>query len=204
MKRLFSLPFLVENYLADTEHLTLEEHGAYCLLLFHMWREQGSLPDDPDYLARKLRIHKNKWLALRSRLLPFLQFYGPESGQRMTQKRLQEQYNYAANNHARAASKASKAATTKWERHRLLQAICAPGNAPSTASSTAQCNASAVPYLREDITTTFLEPTREGADERELVYERDEQAPARQAKPNKLIEAAMRAKANGRRLTSKG
>ena len=38
MSKLTSMPFLVDAYIADTTHLSLEEHGAYLLLLFAMWR----------------------------------------------------------------------------------------------------------------------------------------------------------------------
>lgn len=42
-RELFSMPFMVGRYLEKTERLTLEEHGAYLLLLCGMWRNKGSL-----------------------------------------------------------------------------------------------------------------------------------------------------------------
>ena len=33
-----ALPFFTDAYLGDTQHLTLEEHGAYQKLLYIAWR----------------------------------------------------------------------------------------------------------------------------------------------------------------------
>jgi uncharacterized protein YdaU (DUF1376 family) len=49
------IPFFIGDYLADTMHLSLEEHGAYLLLIFHYWRT-GPVPDDPAAIARIMRI----------------------------------------------------------------------------------------------------------------------------------------------------
>lgn len=50
-------PFYPADFEADTSHLTLEEDGAYNRLLRLMWMTPGcSLPDDPQWLARRLRV----------------------------------------------------------------------------------------------------------------------------------------------------
>jgi uncharacterized protein YdaU (DUF1376 family) len=37
------MPIYVANLLADTNHMTTEEFGAYCLILFTMWQQGGRL-----------------------------------------------------------------------------------------------------------------------------------------------------------------
>lgn len=47
------------DYLMNTRHLTLEQHGAYTLLLDWSW-ENGPIPDDPKVIARILGVHTNR------------------------------------------------------------------------------------------------------------------------------------------------
>lgn len=66
------MPMYWDAYLADTTHLTCEEHGAYLLLLAAMWRRDGSVPNsDPD-IARILHLGPAKWRRIKQRLSPFL------------------------------------------------------------------------------------------------------------------------------------
>lgn len=59
-KRNHFLPWWVGDYLADTSHLTTEQHGAYLLLLAHEWRT-GPLPLDPAQLAQIVRMAPGAW-----------------------------------------------------------------------------------------------------------------------------------------------
>lgn len=87
-----ALPFWTDAYLADTTHLTTEQHGAYCLLLFKMWRMPDcNLPDDPKLLARLAGITPAKWPGVWSVLKDF--FLLADNG-RWTQKRLTKERDY--------------------------------------------------------------------------------------------------------------
>lgn len=61
------MPLYVADYLADTGHLSTEEHGAYLLLIMHYW-QHGSLPDDDAKLARICRLSLKKFKSTRSHL----------------------------------------------------------------------------------------------------------------------------------------
>ncbi|MEM8615327.1 MAG: DUF1376 domain-containing protein [Pseudomonadota bacterium] len=45
-------PLYVGDYRKDTYHLGPREHGAYLLLLFHLWESDGTMPDDVRLVRR--------------------------------------------------------------------------------------------------------------------------------------------------------
>lgn len=67
MSKAPSMPMYWDAYLADTTHLTTEEHGAYLLLLAAMWRRNGCVPDDDKDNARILGLSASKWRKTKSR-----------------------------------------------------------------------------------------------------------------------------------------
>ena len=72
MSKAPAMPMYWDAYLADTTHLTTEEHGAYMLLLAAMWRRDGSVPDDDKDNARIIGLTVAKWRKIKSRLSVFL------------------------------------------------------------------------------------------------------------------------------------
>lgn len=67
-----AIPLFGDAYLADTRHLTLEEHGAYLQLMMIAWRIEGCcLPDDDKRLARMLGISLGKWEKLKPTVMDF-------------------------------------------------------------------------------------------------------------------------------------
>jgi uncharacterized protein YdaU (DUF1376 family) len=63
------MPLYTADYLADTGHLSTQEHGAYILLIIHYW-QTGSLPDDEDRLARIAKLTAAEWRKARPILGP--------------------------------------------------------------------------------------------------------------------------------------
>lgn len=53
-------PFYPGEYLADTAHLTTEEHGAYLLLLCHAWNHDGLIPEAESRRAAICKMHTNR------------------------------------------------------------------------------------------------------------------------------------------------
>jgi len=63
------MPLYIAEYLADTSRLTIEQHGAYLLLIMDYWRN-GPPPDSPEVLARIVGASAKQWEAIASGLLP--------------------------------------------------------------------------------------------------------------------------------------
>jgi len=82
-----------DAHIADTGTLTLEEQGAYRLLLDHLWIKGGHLPDNDKEIARLLRIPVKKWQKIKERLRDYLLI----DKDTITQERLQRDYKSAMN-----------------------------------------------------------------------------------------------------------
>jgi uncharacterized protein YdaU (DUF1376 family) len=68
------MPVFIGDYLADTMHLSTEQHGAYLLLLFHLWR-RGSLRDDDAVLAKISGLGESGWNLHRPVLAEFFKIH---------------------------------------------------------------------------------------------------------------------------------
>jgi uncharacterized protein YdaU (DUF1376 family) len=67
-----ALPLLTDAYIADTQHLTNEEHGVYLRLLMFAWRTRDcSLPDDDKRLALMVGATAKKWARLKPVVMAF-------------------------------------------------------------------------------------------------------------------------------------
>ena len=72
-----ALPYIqlyVADYLADTQHLTTEEHGAYMLLIFSYW--QTGKPLRIDRLATVARLSNERWANVEETLKEFFHVVG--------------------------------------------------------------------------------------------------------------------------------
>lgn len=60
-----ALPLWTDAYLADTAHLSYEEHGLYFHILMTMWRTPGcQIPNDPEWVNKRFRGNANAVLTL--------------------------------------------------------------------------------------------------------------------------------------------
>lgn len=84
MAELPILPLKTDALLADTQHMSAEEFGAYCRLLFTMWRHGGQLQNDPVELARITGMTEKRWGAIAERVMRPMTV----GGSLLTQKRL--------------------------------------------------------------------------------------------------------------------
>jgi len=66
----FKFTLHVTDHLADTMHLSAEEHGCYVRLMFSYWRS-GPPRDDDNVLARIVGMTPNEWLDVRPMVEPF-------------------------------------------------------------------------------------------------------------------------------------
>ena len=89
MSKAPAMPMYWDAYLADTTHLTTEEHGAYMLLLAAMWRRNGSVPDDDKDNARILGLTPAKWRKIKARFSDTISGFNMEDGT-ITQEKLQK------------------------------------------------------------------------------------------------------------------
>lgn len=104
-----SMPLYPDAYMADTQHLTLEEHGAYTRLLMIHWRLlPAHIPDDEKRVARMLGVTAGKWRKLRV-IICDEKLYSVRDGF-LRQKRLEKEFDYAAKNR----KKKRNAANARW------------------------------------------------------------------------------------------
>jgi uncharacterized protein YdaU (DUF1376 family) len=81
-----ALPYIqlyVADYLADTMHLTTEEHGAYLLLIFNYWQTGKPIPTSR--LARIARLSNDRWISVEASLKEFFN----DDGEMWTHERIE-------------------------------------------------------------------------------------------------------------------
>lgn len=109
MSKPAAIPFFGDAYLADTTHLTTEEHGAYFLLLLAAWRQDDcALPNDDRKLARITGLTPRKWGAIRGTIL---EFWTIENG-RIFQPRLRKEHAYVC----KKSETNRKSAEVRWSK----------------------------------------------------------------------------------------
>jgi uncharacterized protein YdaU (DUF1376 family) len=122
------MPLWIGSYLADTQHLSRDEHGGYLLLLMTYWRVGGPLPDDDKRLAAIVKATPKEWKALRPVLA---EFFTVADGVWVS-KRAEQELADSLVRKEKAASKAQAAAQARWGKSPSKPPSNARGNAPST------------------------------------------------------------------------
>lgn len=85
MAELPVLPLKTDALLADTTHMSAEEFGAYCRILFVMWRQGARLPDDEAELALIAGVTFARWRKIAEKVRrPLTSAGGILSQKRMT------------------------------------------------------------------------------------------------------------------------
>ena len=86
------MPLFVDVFEAATSHLTLEEDGAYNRLLRLCWRSPDCcIPNDPNWIARRLRVSAEDFERVVAPLLN--DFFTIENG-KLHQKRQRQEFEY--------------------------------------------------------------------------------------------------------------
>lgn len=106
------MPVFIDALLGDTLHLSAEEFGAYCLLLFATWRNNGrALADDDRKLARICRVTEDRW---RKRIKPALHGFFAISDGFWHQKRLEKEWKYVEDFAKEQSRKGRLSALKRW------------------------------------------------------------------------------------------
>jgi uncharacterized protein YdaU (DUF1376 family) len=133
-----AIPYFGDAYMADTRHLTLEEHGAYHLLLLIAWRSPNcALPDDDKRLAQMLGITGKKWAALKPIIIAF--WTRTENG--WEQKRLTKERRWVEEK----SSKNRDAAEQRWSDKPLKNKEAKRANACANGQPIGHANGHAPP-----------------------------------------------------------
>lgn len=107
-----AMPLWTDAYLADTGHLSYEEHGYYLMILMHMWRNPGCrFPADDEWLRRKFRLCEADF---NKTLKPLLKEFCQCDGNWWTQKKLQKVWKQVQE----SCLKQSGRAKLRWEKEK--------------------------------------------------------------------------------------
>lgn len=132
MAELAFLPLATDAWIADTSHLPRAERGLYMDLLILIWRTPDCrVPNDLDWISRKLRCSEAEANALKNIVSEFCR----TTGNWIDQKRLRKEWEYV---HEKR-KKQSERAKARWNKDKdACQGNAAPhitGNAPTPTPS---------------------------------------------------------------------
>lgn len=109
----FKFSLHLPDHLADTMHLSAEEHGAYLRLLFSYWRS-GPPKDDDRVLARIVGMSGDEWAEVRPMVEPYFEVLHDQWMHWRTDDELQSAYE-AIEKSSRAGKVAAEA---RWNKEK--------------------------------------------------------------------------------------
>jgi len=104
------MPLYIGDYLADTMHLTTEQHGAYLLLIMAYWKNGGAISSDDGYLSAVSRLQPDQWKKSGAIIKAFFE----EENGVMTHHRIELEMSGATKNKSKRSASGSKGAASKW------------------------------------------------------------------------------------------
>ena len=109
----FKFSIHLPDHVADTVHLSAEEHGCYMRLLFSYWRS-GPPKDDDRVLARIVGLSVEEWAEVRPMVEPFFEVLHGQWLHWRTDDELQAAYE-SIEKSSRAGKAAAKA---RWDKEK--------------------------------------------------------------------------------------
>jgi uncharacterized protein YdaU (DUF1376 family) len=106
------MPLYIPDYLRDTGHLNVAEHGAYLLLLMAAWTRGGALPADEDRLRILARLDRAEWKKARAAVLAFF----VRDGENLRNPRLDKELTRAAEIVTERQKAGRAGAAKRWQR----------------------------------------------------------------------------------------
>lgn len=158
------MPLYIGDYLADTMHLTTEQHGAYLLLIMAYWKNGGAISSNDQMLAATCRLSADAWSMHKHMLSAFFDTISDPA--LWILPRAEREMEKAGHNQEKRVLRAQKAAAARWSNN-------APSNAPSNALSNQQAmlnecpSPSPSPIKDQDQKTLSSKPDGEAKPKRE-------------------------------------
>ena len=120
-----ALPLWTDAYLADTIHLTEEQHGIYMLLLMHCWRApRCRIPDDDGWIALRFK-RPVEWV--REHVRPIVKEFFTSHDAMLSQKRLSKEFKYITSSHLKRVA----AAKRRWDKEKASNNASSNAYAPT-------------------------------------------------------------------------
>lgn len=194
------MPLYPADFLADTEHLTAAESGAYLLLLMHYW-QRGQLPDDDARLTRIARMTEAEWRTARPVIAAFFEHPGWKHGRVedelakaasiSTKRRAAAEQRYGKEDET--SSNANAGANEDANEDTNGVHLHTPSPSPSQLQSESQ-DQDALARARDDDFEKFWEvyPQRGGSNPKQPAFKRFQMAVKSGVPPDRIIDAARR------------